>query len=315
MEDSIMTQHTDPNQTQSTLATLENVSKKYGAVTALNDLNLSVNQGEILALLGPNGAGKTTAVSLWLNLLSPDSGVVQLFGQPANARSARLRVGVMMQAAELPDTLKVAELITLTQCYYARPRELAELCAMAGIADLLQRPYGKLSGGQQRRVQFALAICAHVEMLFLDEPTTGLDIDAREAMWASLRLLVSQGVAVVLTTHYLEEAEALANRVVVIAQGHVIAQGSVDAIRARVAVRSVACVTTTSVDTVRTWAEVESATMDGATLKIQTRNAEAVTRLLLNADANLSQLEITRAGLAEAFVQLTKTPQNKEQAS
>lgn len=292
------------------LAQLENVIKKYGAINALNGLNLSVHAGEILALLGPNGAGKTTAVSLWLNLLQPDAGTVILFNQPAHARAARLRVGVMMQTAEFPDTLKVSELIRLTQSYYARPRDMGSLCAMSGVADLLQRPYGKLSGGQQRRVQFALAICAHVDILFLDEPTTGLDIEAREAMWQSLRTLVASGVAIVLTTHYLEEAEALAHRVVVIAQGQVIAQGSVDAIRARVAVRSIRCVTVISADIARSWVGVESAVLNGDTLHIQTLNAESIARQLLAADANLSQLEITRAGLAEAFVQLTK-----EQAS
>ncbi len=288
------------------LAQLQNVSKKYGAVTALNGLNLSVHAGEVLALLGPNGAGKTTAVSLWLNLLQPDAGAVTLFDLAASTRAARLRVGVMMQAADLPDTLKVCELIELTQSYYSKPRDKTELYAMSGIAELLQRPYGKLSGGQQRRVQFALAICAHVDILFLDEPTTGLDIDAREAMWRSVRTLVDSGVAIVLTTHYLEEAEALANRVVVIAQGQIVAEGSVEAIRGRVAVKSIRCVTKTSAEIVRTWTDVESAVLKAEMLHIQTIHAEAVVRQLLEADPDLSQLEITRAGLAEAFVQLTK---------
>jgi ABC-2 type transport system ATP-binding protein len=288
------------------LAQLENVSKKYGTVTALNGISLSVHAGEVLALLGPNGAGKTTAVSLWLNLLQADAGTVTLFDQPASSRTARLRVGVMMQSAELPDTFKVSELIELTQSYYCKPRNRTELNAMSGIADLLQRPYGKLSGGQQRRVQFALAICAHIDILFLDEPTTGLDIEAREAMWRSIRALVASGVAVVLTTHYLEEAEALANRVVVIAQGQIVAEGSVDAIRARVAVRTISCVTSTRVETVRAWPAVESVVQKADALQIQTLHAEAVVRQLLDADANLSQLEIARAGLAEAFVQLTK---------
>ncbi len=297
-------------QTKPVLAKLDNVVKKYGTVTALNGLSLNVQQGEVLALLGSNGAGKTTAVSLWLNLIAPDSGAVSLFDMPVDARIARLRVGVMMQSAELPATLKVSELITLTQAYYTKPRALDALCAMAGIGDLLSRPYGKLSGGQQRRVQFALAICAHIDVLFLDEPTTGLDIDAREAMWKCLRDLVAGGVAVVLTTHYLEEAEALADRVVVIANGSVVAQGTVEAIRARVAVRCVRCTTSVDLATVQAWAELESASITNATLIIQTHHAEAVARRLLALDANLSNLEINRAGFAEAFVQLTK-----EQAS
>ena len=289
------------------LAKLENVAKRYGKLVALKGLNLTVNAGQVLALLGPNGAGKTTAVSLLLNLIEADSGQVSLFGQPPQELSARQRIGVMLQSAELPETLRVAELIELAQCYYPHRRKLNELCAMAGITDLLQRSYGTLSGGQQRRVQFALAICAKVEILFLDEPTVGLDIEAREALWRSLRTLVTQGCAVVLTTHYLEEAEALADRVMVIAQGTVIAEGSVEAIRARVALRRIRCVSQLNIEDLRQWPQIESVTQDGETLTIQTLHAESVTRRLLQEDHSLQQLEIRRAGLAEAFIELTKT--------
>jgi ABC-2 type transport system ATP-binding protein len=296
----------DLQNTMTTLARLENVSKRYGNVLALNGLDLSVNAGEILALLGPNGAGKTTAVSLLLNLIEADSGNVSLFDLDPQQLNARQRIGVMLQSATLPETLRVSELITLTQSYYRFPRGLNELAEMAGIADLLQRPYGKLSGGQQRRVQFAMAICAKVEILFLDEPTVGLDIEAREAMWLSLRKLVAEGCAIVLTTHYLEEAEALANRVIVIAQGTVIAEGSVESIRSRVALRKIRCVSSLTMADVKHWPHIESVGHDGQYLTIQTADAESVTRRLLNEDSGLTQLEIKRAGLAEAFVELTK---------
>jgi ABC-2 type transport system ATP-binding protein len=292
------------------LATLENVSKRYGNITALNGLNFSVHRGEIVALLGPNGAGKTTAVSLLLNLVEADTGSVSLFGHAADHLEAKQRVGVMLQNAELPETLRVAELIQLTQAYYPQPRDIKTICEMAGIADLLQRPYAKLSGGQQRRVQFAMAICAKVDILFLDEPTVGLDIEAREAMWVSLRKLAADGCAIVLTTHYLEEAEALANRVIVIAQGAVIAEGSVESIRSKVALRKIRCVSRLNSAEINTWPYIESVSQEGQYLNIQTMNAEAVTRRLLDQDPNLTQLEIKRAGLAEAFVELTK-----EQAS
>ena len=288
------------------LAKLESVSKRYGNLVALKDLNLTVNAGQILALLGPNGAGKTTAVSLLLNLIEADSGQVSLFGHPPQERAARQRIGVMLQNSELPETLRVAELIALTQSYYPHPRDLNELGAMAGIGDLLQRSYGKLSGGQQRRVQFALAICAKVDILFLDEPTVGMDIEAREALWRTLRTLVAQGCAVVLTTHYLEEAEALADQVMVIAQGSVIAEGSVEAIRARVALRRIRCVSSLKIADLRQWPEIDSVAQDGERLSIQTLHAEAVTRRLLQDDATLHQLEIKRAGLAEAFIELTR---------
>jgi len=289
-----------------TLARLENVGKRYGNITALNGLNLSVHAGEILALLGPNGAGKTTAVSLMLNLVEPDSGKVSLFNQDPQELSARQRIGVMLQSAELPETMRVSELIELTQSYYPNLRDLKEIAEMAGIADLLKRPYGKLSGGQQRRVQFAMAICARVEILFLDEPTVGLDIEAREAMWASLRKLVAEGCSIVLTTHYLEEAEALANRVMVIAQGSVIAEGSVESIRSRVALRKIRCISSLDISTIKQWPHIDSVGHDGQYLSIQTADAESVARRLLNEDAGLTQLEIKRAGLAEAFIELTK---------
>ena len=289
-----------------TLARLENVSKRYGNITALNGLNLSVHAGEIVALLGPNGAGKTTAVSLMLNLVEPDSGKVTLFNQNPQELAARQRIGVMLQSAELPETMRVSELIELTQSYYPHPRELKEIAEMAGIADLLKRPYGKLSGGQQRRLQFAMAICAKVDILFLDEPTVGLDIEAREAMWVSLRKLVAEGCSIVLTTHYLEEAEALANRVMVIAQGSVIAEGTVESIRSRVALRKIRCISSLDISTIKQWPHIDSATHDGQYLTIQTMDAEAVARRLLNEDAGLKQLEIKRAGLAEAFIELTK---------
>ncbi len=296
----------DLQNTTMTLARLENVSKSYGNVTALNGLNLSVNAGEILALLGPNGAGKTTAVSLLLNLIEADSGTVSLFDQDPQALPARQRIGVMLQSAELPETLRVSELIQLTQSYYPYPRDLKELAEMAAITDLLQRPYGKLSGGQQRRVQFAMAICAKVDILFLDEPTVGLDIEAREAMWVSLRKLVAEGCSIVLTTHYLEEAEALANRVIVIAQGSVIAEGSVESIRSRVAMRRIRCVSRLNITDIKQWPQIDSVGHDGEYLTIQTMDVESVTLRLLTEDKTLQQLEIKRAGLAEAFVELTR---------
>ncbi|MES3023246.1 MAG: ABC transporter ATP-binding protein [Pseudomonadota bacterium] len=296
----------DSKNIRATLARLENVSKSYGSLRALDGLSLSLNAGEILALLGPNGAGKTTVVSLLLNLIEADSGSVSLFGQNPKELPARQRVGVMLQSAELPETLRVSELIALTQSYYQNRRAVAEVCDMAGITDLLTRYYGKLSGGQQRRVQFALAICAKVDILFLDEPTVGLDIEAREAMWQCLRKLVAEGCAIVLTTHYLEEAEALADRVMVIAQGSVIAEGSVESIRSRVSLRRIRCVSKVDTEEIKQWPDIDSVSRDGEYLVIQTQDAEAVTRRLLNEDTSLQQLEIKRAGLADAFLELTR---------
>ncbi len=162
-----------------------------------------------------------------------------LFGRDPQQIEPRRRIGVMLQSATLPSTLRVGELLRLTASYYPAPRPLAQTAAMAGITDLLRRPYAKLSGGQQRRVQFALAICGNPELLFLDEPTVGLDIDARQKLWAAIRALLAEGCSVLLTTHYLEEAEALADRVCVMTHGRMLHEGSVEALRARVAVKRI----------------------------------------------------------------------------
>lgn len=291
---------------RSNVAALRGVDKQYGRVTALTGLNLEVHRGELLAVLGPNGAGKSTSISLLLGLIRADAGRVELFGRDPQKIDARRRIGVMLQSAALPPTLRVGELLRLTSSYYPQPRKLQESAALAGISDLLKRPYGKLSGGQQRRVQFALALCGRPELLFLDEPTVGMDIEARQKLWAAMRALVADGCSVVLTTHYLEEAEALAQRVIVLGRGRVLSEGSVDMLRNRVAMTRIRCLSELDPQAVAKWPRVESATLEDGHLCVTSKSAETVLRRLLDADANLSELEVRRAGLAEAFTDLTR---------
>ncbi|UPG95761.1 ABC transporter ATP-binding protein [Luteibacter aegosomatissinici] len=288
------------------IARLEGVHKRYGAVNALDGINLTIHRGELLALLGPNGAGKTTSISLLLGLHRADQGTVSLFGKDPQDIDARRRIGVMLQSANLPPTLKVRELIRVTASYYPNPRSVAECATIAGITDLLDRRYAALSGGQQRRVQFAMALAGNPELLFLDEPTVGLDLSARQALWASIRSLVASGSSVVLTTHYLEEAEALADRVCVIARGRVISEGTVDALRAHVSVRRIRCITSVPAESIAAWPEVDTASLQQGHMVIATQQAEAVVRRLLAIDADLAELEVQRAGLAEAFTEITR---------
>ena len=289
-----------------TVARLDHVVKRYGRLTALDGADLVVRRGELLALLGPNGAGKTTAIGLLLGLIRADAGKVELFGQDPQQIDARRRIGVMLQDAELPPTLRVGELLRLTASYYPTPRALAETAELAGIGDLLKRSYAKLSGGQQRRVQFALALCGRPELLFLDEPTVGMDIEARGKLWAAIRQLLAEGCSLLLTTHYLEEAEALADRVCVMAHGRMIHEGTVEALRARVALKRIRCLSALTVDTIRSWPEVSDVWQDGERLHITTADAEIVVRRLLDADTQLCELEVQRAGLAEAFTEVTR---------
>jgi ABC-type multidrug transport system, ATPase component len=292
--------------THDPIARLGGAIKRYGRLTALDGADLRLQRGELLALLGPNGAGKSTAIGLLLGLIRADAGRVELFGQDPQRIEARQRIGVMLQNAELPPTLRVGELLRLTASYYPAPRPLAETAELAGVSDLLKRPYAKLSGGQQRRVQFALALCGRPELLFLDEPTVGMDIEARQKLWAAIRQLLAEGCSVLLTTHYLEEAEALADRVCVMTHGRMIHEGTVEELRARVALKRIRCLSTLSIDTVRGWSEVSEVRRDNERLHITAAEAELVVRRLLAADLQLRELEVQRAGLAEAFTELTR---------
>ena len=287
-------------------AELRGVSKRYGRQLALDGVDLQLHRGELLALLGPNGAGKSTAIGLWLGLHEADAGVVTLAGGSPLDVDRRRRMGVMMQDVALANGMRVGELVAQTSSYYSDARPVDETLKVARIEALAGRLYDKLSGGQKRQVQFALAICGRPSVLFLDEPSVGLDLEARTAMWETIRALLAEGCSIVLTTHYLEEAEALADRVAVLAQGRVVACGSVDDIRSLVSRREIRCRSTVPVETLRAWPGVLAASGEAqGGVKLTVVDAEAILRRLFAADADVTRLEVRQAGLAEAFTHLT----------
>jgi len=289
-----------------TVASLDGVSMNYGNIRALRGVDFQVRSGEVVALLGPNGAGKTTAVKLLLGLLQPNAGKARVFGGDPTNPENRMRTGAMLQVGRVPETLRVREHIDLFSSYYPKPMPPVEVLAAAGLEKLGDRKFGDLSGGQRQRVLFALAICGDPDLLFLDEPTVGLDVEARRMLWDEIRRMVSRGKTVLLTTHYLQEADELADRVAVINQGEIIAQGTPSEIKAKTAGKKIRCMTSLSLSALCQIPGVTDARKDREAVELHVVAAEPIVRVLLARDANLSGLEITSAGLEEAFLALTQ---------
>jgi ABC-2 type transport system ATP-binding protein len=287
------------------IASLREVTKKFGAHVALDRFSLHLHPGEVVALLGPNGAGKTTAVRLLLGLSQASSGKVEIFGGNPRDRASRMRLGAMLQVGRMPDTLRVREHLQLFSSYYPKPRPLDELLALAGLSGLEERRFGTLSGGQQQRVLFALALCGDPDLICLDEPTLGMDVEARRAMWEQVRTLAARGKTILLTTHYLEEADALASRIVVIQRGKAIAEGTPEELKTADGSRSIRCITSLAPSFVSALPGVTSVGQDGDAMLVRTRTPEAVLRTMLHEDTTLSGLEVRGAALEDAFVALT----------
>jgi ABC-2 type transport system ATP-binding protein len=296
------------------MAELRRAVKRYGPVTALSGVDLAVQPGEVVALLGPNGAGKTTAVQLLLGLVRPSEGEARLFGLDPRRADARMRVGAMLQISKVPETLKVKEHVHLISSYYPQPLPQAEVMAAAGLSGIENRLFGKLSGGQKQRVLFALALCGDPDLLFLDEPTVGLDVESRRAFWTVIEEKAAEGRSVLLTTHYLEEADALADRIVLISGGRIVAEGTPGEIKARAAGRKVRCRTVLSLEEVAALPGVRNARQDGELVELFAAEAERAVRELLIRDPLLSALEVRGADLEEAFLALTGAEERKEAA-
>src|SRR3984957_11061 len=289
----------------SVIASLENVSKKFGRQIALDSFSLELRAGEVVALLGPNGAGKTTAVRLLLGLSQATSGKVTIFGGNPRDRASRLRLGAMLQVGRMPEMLRVREHLQVFSSYYAQPRPLDELLAIAGLEGLEERFFGTLSGGQKQRVLFALALCGNPDLICLDEPTLGMDVEARRSMWEQVRKLTAMGKTILLTTHYLEEADALASRIVVIQKGRVIAEGTPEQLKTADGSRAIRCITSLRPSIVSAIPGVSSVEQDGRAMLVRTQTPETVLRIMLQQDETLSGLEVRATALEEAFLALT----------
>jgi ABC-2 type transport system ATP-binding protein len=285
---------------------LSRLSKSYGPVRAVRSVDLLIAPGETVALLGPNGAGKSTTIDMVLGLTYPDSGSVTVFGRSPRAAAAAGVIGGMLQTGSLIDHLSVRELVTMVASLYPRPLDVDQALALSGAAGFAGRPTHRLSGGQAQRVRFASALAANPELLVLDEPTAAIDVDGRRTFWAAMREVAAQGKTVIFATHYLEEADAYADRIVVIARGQIVADGPATEIKAMAGGRVIRA-TLPDADPALLGAlpGVSRAELHGEAVSLSCADSDAALRALLSQFPATHDIEVRGAGIEEAFVTLT----------
>ncbi|MFI6290257.1 ABC transporter ATP-binding protein [Nonomuraea sp. NPDC050790] len=285
----------------SVLARTTDVTRRYGGVLALDRVSLEIRAGELVGLLGPNGAGKSTLINLFVGLRRPTSGTVELLGGSPSDPLVRRGIGVTPQETGLPEALRVGEVVAFVTSHYPKARPKGELLERFGLSDLDRRQIGGLSGGQKRRLAVALAFAGDPRLVFLDEPTTGLDVEARRTLWDGIRAFHEDGGTVLLTSHYLEEIEALAQRVIVVAQGRVLADDTVRAVRDMVGVQRVSL----TASTLPELPGVLSSEREGGRTHLMTADADHLVVELVRSGTPFTGLEIRPTSLEEAFLHLT----------
>ena len=288
-------------------------SKSYGEVRAVDNLGLSIKRGETVALLGPNGAGKSTTISMLLGLLPTDEGTVSLFDESPHEAVVAGRVGSMLQEAGLPGNVKVSELVSFVRGLYPEPLPVEEILKTAGLTDLSDRRSDKLSGGQTARVRFALALAGDPDLLVLDEQTAAMDVESRRAFWKSMRSHAATGRTILFSTHYLEEADANADRIVVIAGGQVVADGSGAEIKGTVGGRTVSFDLAGGSSEGLDWLPgVVSVELRGDRASLRSADSDATVATLIGERGTPRNLEVNGAGLEDAFLALTTKNTTRE---
>ena len=284
-----------------------------GLVEAVSGVDISINPGETVALLGPNGAGKSTTIDMLLGLQRPDDGVVELFGGPPEDAIARGRIGAMLQTGGLLRDLTVRELITMMAALYPSTIAVQEALVLAGVDGLAERRTEKLSGGETQRVRFALALLSDPELLVLDEPTAGLDVESRRRFWTEARGLAAKGRTILFATHYLEEADSYADRVVLIARGRVIADGSPTEIKAAVGTRTIrATLPAVPSERLERLPGVVRGERHGDSIELVCTDSDAALRALLAEYPAARDLEVRGVAFEDAFLQLTVGEEESE---
>ncbi|GAB1327762.1 ABC transporter ATP-binding protein [Streptomyces sennicomposti] len=292
----------------------DQVTKSYGNVRAVDGLSLALHPGETVALLGPNGAGKSTTLDLLLGLKHADSGTVSVFGTGPRDAIVAGRVGAMFQSGGLMEEVTVAELVRLACDLHPKRFKVQDVMARAGVSQIADRKVDKLSGGQAQRVRFALATAGDSDLIVLDEPTTGMDVSARQAFWATMREQADQGRTVLFATHYLEEADAIADRVLVLHRGRLLADGTAAEIKAKAGARSVRFDLEGVIDesALRGLPFLTSLDVSGQTVRIQSADADATVHALYGLGVYPRNLEVAGLGLEQAFVAITEAEEAKQ---
>lgn len=296
--------------TNDSIAELVNVSKTYGAKKAVDHISFNIEKGSITAILGPNGAGKTTAISMMLGLSDPTEGEIRLFGSDPKERQVKEKIGAMLQEVSVMDGLKAREIISLIRGYYPNPMEMAQLIQLTGLTDEeLNKRATKMSGGQKRKLSFALALAGNPELLFFDEPTVGLDTTARRLFWRTVKQLANQGKTILFTTHYLQEADDMADRIILFNNGTVAADGNPDSIKAKLTRRSVSFVVEAGQKLVKERLyQVPGVSkvfeLEGR-LHVVTENTDQVLGVIFREEMAVRDVRVEMGSLDEAFDQLT----------
>jgi ABC-2 type transport system ATP-binding protein len=286
--------------------TFDGVTKRYGPVLALDQVSFTIAPGEMVALLGPNGAGKSTTVDVLLGLRQPDDGTARVLGQPPQRATGSGKVGAMLQSGSLPDRALAGEVVELARQLYRSSHTLAHLLEAAGLTEFAHRRTDRLSGGQARRVQLAVALAGDPDVLFLDEPTTGLDVASRRLFWDGVRHAAAAGTTVLFATHYLDEADTNATRILVLAGGHLVADGTPAAIKAQLPGQIIrATIHPPQISQLAALPGVLAATADGTQVELRTSDPDRTLQALYHCGAQIRGLRIDGASLEDALLHLT----------
>lgn len=290
------------------IVNITNVTKSFQNKTAVNDVSFSIGKGEVVAILGPNGAGKTTTINMVLGLIKPTSGVVRIFGHEPNEKRVRERIGVMLQEVSVMPGLKVKEILELIRSYYPNPLSLKDLVTLTGLTEKdLKTMAEKLSGGQKRRLNFALALVGNPELIIFDEPTVGMDITSRNRFWQTIQMLAEQGKTIIFSTHYLQEADDAAKRILLFKDGEIVADGTPAKIKASISKQTISFNVDPKISLEKLYQhpEIENIFRKNDRVYIQTDNTDVVLALLFQEKIGASEIQIDGGKLEEAFAQLT----------